>query len=332
MQATLKELLNRPIRSRLNLFDVEIDLIATQMLPRFNEKHHSTLVSASSFYLGRHILAELSIHYLDDEYLPNDVTALVRKIQSEASVTALRMFYYLLMICHRESRHVHGNVPSVMANYSHSNLSDYTTWLQSKSSGDCQKNFLSGGLSIDQRPATLGEYVTHLFGIFTYGKFSTSYGGKPWARIAGVLLQFVKGEISGEMLVDTAWTLAHNTGHIFNKGCFFDIPGKQELIKLLDIQRSGQIPNYIMSIGTHRFAPLAAFLCDVKKVLTWFNPGDFVDYALVTKLGAVGQYSQQPSPPPIPKPTPKYLLYPDKYAEILPGCYIRKCSVPRTSS
>jgi hypothetical protein len=47
------------------------------------------------------------------------------------------------------------------------------------------------------------------------------------------------------MMVDTGYTLAHNGGPIFNKGMMYS-GYNHNIYALLDIQRSGQVPEYIL--------------------------------------------------------------------------------------
>jgi hypothetical protein len=48
------------------------------------------------------------------------------------------------------------------------------------------------------------------------------------------------------MMVDTVWTLSHNNGPIFNKGQFYCHYNAALLVRILDVQRSGQVPEAIL--------------------------------------------------------------------------------------
>jgi len=73
------------------------------------------------------------------------------------------------------------------------------------------------------------------------GSWPSSYGGPAWGGITDALVSMITGETSMEMLVDTGYTLAHNTAPIFNKG--LNMYGHQDahLLTILDVQRSGQM-------------------------------------------------------------------------------------------
>ena len=143
---------------------------------------------------------------------------------------------------------------------------------------------------------------------FDHGSWSAGYGGKPWGQIARTANQFFTGHTSLEMLVDTAYTLAHNNGPMFNKGMLYQ-SYSQKFIMLLDIQRSGQIPELILDpelwVGAQKPPKVVA---DV--VLTAENcPGAFgkwVDWTKVHNAGSKGQYptqlkKQQDLHPPVAK-------------------------------
>jgi len=87
---------------------------------------------------------------------------------------------------------------------------------------------------------SLKDYCQCLTHSFNTGSFGGGYGGKPWGMIAHTLLNYVNGTISGEVFIDTAYTLAHNNGPMFNKGMMYD-KYSSEFMVILDVQRSGQV-------------------------------------------------------------------------------------------
>lgn len=64
--------------------------------------------------------------------------------------------------------------------------------------------------------------------VFNEGKWDSSFGGKKWGTAAEILLRYLSGEDSKLLFVDTAFSLQHNTGCIFNK--IYDTNGLQSLL------------------------------------------------------------------------------------------------------
>jgi hypothetical protein len=130
--------------------------------------------------------------------------------------------------------------------------------------------------------------------VFHTGKFSGGFGGEAWGAIADVLNDYVHGKLTAEMMLDTAFTLCHNNGPIFNKGMLYD-GYTSDIYTILDVQRSGQVPQLVYS-------------CDVIQVNTeavqevWKTCygalGDkllenthYVDWFKVEALGALHSYT-----------------------------------------
>src|SRR5208283_4005185 len=91
----------------------------------------------------------------------------------------------------------------------------------------------------------IGTFCKGLAWQFYKCKWAGGYGGKKWGVVTDCLARFVTGEFSAEMMLDTVWTLAHNGGPIFNKGQFYACYG-HTLYRILDVQRSGQIPEAVL--------------------------------------------------------------------------------------
>ena len=92
---------------------------------------------------------------------------------------------------------------------------------------------------------TIGKFCEALAWQFYHCKWAGGYGGKKWGVVTDCLVRFVKGEFSAEMMMDTVWTLSHNSGPIFNKGQFYGMYG-HNLYRILDVQRSGQVPEAVL--------------------------------------------------------------------------------------
>jgi len=248
---------------------------------------------ALTFYLLEQALGEVR----NRKGLQEDLGELVEVLDlyhSLLSPEAVRLFYYLLMICTREARHAKWSSTTG----SWEKLKDqfgaeiHSFW---KSVKGGESEVLS---RLKQTPpkTPIGPYVKALSWIFYNVSFTSGYGGKKWGNVADVLVSFVHGKYTAAMMMDVGWTLAHNGGPIFNKGMLYKHWGG-ELIKILDVQRSGQIAQLIDSLDLDSSDSLVPmWLRAVHKKLADLL-GDsmrgHVDWFLVEKLGAVGDYSEQ---------------------------------------
>ena len=202
---------------------------------------------AVQFYLLQHAMADVRTRFGLDEPLGDAVD--VVELHNERGVDlGQRMFTYLLLICTREARHTSGS------SYFYSTLkenfgSEFVTFLsgiKNTHSQEAIEAFMASPPDME-----LGTYTAGLEQVFREGNFGGAYGGEPWANIAEVLNWFVQGTISAEMMLDTAFTLAHNGGPIFNKGMCFKMYDSARLRMILDVQAEGQMPQLIDSVDSY---------------------------------------------------------------------------------
>ena len=102
----------------------------------------------------------------------------------------------------------------------------------------------------------------------------------------------VNGTFSAEMMLDTVWTLCHNNGPIFNKGLMYSMYSDQ-LVRILDVQRSGQVPELIAHDAKVQLFVTPAMKTFFQTAMSKFAPGTFrpyVDWEVVKLLGAVHSY------------------------------------------
>jgi len=302
---TQRSLTRRIIFSRTTL-----GVIGKSMAARcgsFKDAHPE--VEAMRFYLLNHAVADLSI----GKHPLQPLTAMEDKVFKSywalGSDELERAFYYLLVICLREMRHLK------------STAVDGPGWSKLTagfitSIPDTPDEAMKLMLKVAETKYSglrLGEVTCALEHYFFEGSFSnSSFGGPAWGAIAAVLRQFVHGEISGELLLDIVWALAHNGGPIFNKLFLYKPPNKDTLITILDVQRAGQIPQYVASLKDF---VLSKILPGIKpglldpiftlhEIVAGLAPSNSafrdtgVDWAGVVAAGAVGSYalSKQPAP------------------------------------
>lgn len=256
-------------------------------LPTIGQPEQDALL----FYLLNHSvsLVRQRVHPLEPlgEYLP-----IVEAYNREIAIRSQRMFYYLLAICTRESRHNKASsswneMIGLRAKYGNEIL-DFHYLIKGTSSSAAVEKFTEF-----QFEGTLGPYTKFLAEVFRVGNYSSGYGGVAWAVVAEVLRDYVSGVLSAEMMMDTAFTLAHNNGPIFNKGMFFK-NYSSTLYKILDVQRSGQIPQLIPELDVLYVAPgtpVRSYWESGCQLFPEFKEG--VDWHKVEALGAKNKYSEE---------------------------------------
>lgn len=238
---------------------------------------------ALSFYLANHIWSQVLAKFDDYEVLPDDWQKLVGMYFKVMTEQALRLTYYTLLIITREARHCKPG--------SHSNFKDkvgpkfmsFLNHIAGTGSDGAVLRFFD-----DSPDMPLIDYVSAIERVFFNGSFSGGYGGKPWGHIAANLGRLVRGETSYEMMVDTAYTLAHNNGPMFNKGMFYN-HYSGEFLRHLDVQRSGQMPQYVEQYTPHILPEMRA-LAEKLGVGIAAEEVKYVDWYKVEALGALHTY------------------------------------------
>ena len=247
---------------------------------------------ALRFYCLNHLVYVIQKERHINEPLSGEDVKIVKLYFDTLSKMSARAFYYLLIICTRESRH-NKSLPAKKKTIINKFGEDvYNFFQENKKNGPG----IYQTLMEDPPPTTLGNYVEAMEWLFNNCDWHKAYGGKAWGKITNCLVKFVTGEYTAEMMVDTNWTLAHNTGPIFNKKVLYHTQNTETLREILDVQRSGQIPNYILDgdMGYARKRRLTKVRESVEYVKeTYGSIPSFVDWFLVEALGSVGTYSNK---------------------------------------
>jgi hypothetical protein len=231
------------------------------------------------FYLLNHAFSELRAKYNEDANLPPRAQDLAATYMDLLANSGRRMFSYVLMIVTRESRHMlHKDhlaqgLSELIGEKAAKRYFKFRGKLPSSSDGAVAK------LKSSPPNMTLGDYATAVEYIFDNAGWGGGYGGEPWGKIARTLRRYATGEYTMEMFMDTAWTLAHNNGPMFNKGLLYK-HYDSDIHTILDVQSSGQIPHFISDIKKDLYNVEGAN----KKVLDLY---DFVAEVLPDELGTV---------------------------------------------
>jgi len=280
----------RPFQRNLDMSGVSVSAVSEQWkkIQEFLMQEEGTIKKSPEedalwFYMANHAMEEIRRDL--DEYEPlGGFEKFVNNYHEMMEVKSLRMFYYLLMITTRESR------------WCHEGASLSKLWTKYPEVGKFHKSILklsemqAVGKFVDSPPdMTLGKYTEFLVKQFNEAQYNSAYGGKAWGQVASCLNEFVWGRISAEMMMDTAFTLCHNNGPIFNKGMVYNTYDAAEIRKILDVQNSGQIPQLVAEKGTQYVTEaMIAYHSEFETLAP--NFGGYVDWYKVEQLGSKGSY------------------------------------------
>lgn len=296
------QLHTRPAFVSLNMSDVPLPQVVDAMMAfRGQSDAYQTIPGATNnepvegkpevdaliFYMLNHAvsLVRQRVHPLQPlgKYLP-----LFDLYATEMAVRTQRMFFYLLLICTRESRHDKAKDQNRDSwGYSEKIIKFH------RSLGGMGSDGAASALCKNPPSVTLGEYTRYLSDTFYKGNYNGGFGGKAWGQVADVLRDYVSGKLTAEMMMDTSFTLCHNNGPIFNKGMLFS-GYSHDIYHILDVQRSGQIPQLIAEkVLAHTKVHLVQLIWSRCHKLLGAEFDGYVDYFKVEELGALKKYDAQ---------------------------------------
>lgn len=270
-----------------------VPLVATAtQLSNYMQSHSMVPVEEEAilFYLLNDAFGRLFSQFDKKEDLPKEADSLARLYLEKASYSSARLFYYVLNIITREARHAPSHcIAKLDPKYG---ISDFIKGLKSNASSSSAAKYMKDCCTTTLSGQALGSYVAGIVDVFNKWGAPNNFGGKPWADIAETLRKVVFGEISLELMNDLSWSLAHNNGPMFNKGMLYDHHTK-ELLKILDVQRSGQIREYVANKElTNYTSSIADALHAIDACLPVPDPL-YVDWFKVEALGAIGEYPSE---------------------------------------
>lgn len=259
---------------------------------------------AVTFYLLNHVATAIAQSRDLMEPLPQVEMDVLRSYAETGSDIARRLFWYVLLITTREARHNNSSVSgklNVVAKAVQEAYPDITKeqieemFEFTKSAPDTSQ-IVAHMMVPKTMNFPLGPFCKLLSVLYYKCSWGSAYGGPKWGNIADALHAFVSGEWSAEIFADTAFTLAHNTAPIFNKGMLYSSPG-MHFIQILDVQRAGMVPQWVEQYGGSAYQGVMYNMC--KTARPELFEGE-VDWAKVQSLGAVGFYGNM-----VPKAPPK---------------------------
>jgi hypothetical protein len=278
---------------------------------------------AVRFYLFNHLVSIIRERFTRHEPLPKWAEDVMQQYKTIVTLQGIRLTCYMALITTRETRHM--------------NTMEDSWWDENviKTCGKAAKDFhykirgkdssyVVSCFENDAPAIPVGKFFKAIEIEFFSLAFSHGYGNAPWGHIAQCLVQFLEGKTTQEMMIDTAYTLAHNNGPMFNKGMLYQ--GYTSNFKvLLDVQRSGQMPEYVLENNTY-----LNYLSDEQKMAFAVMReglmgeslfGKYVDWHKVKKAGALTnvdkQIAMQDKKYGKPKTPPKITVFEGKKVKIV---------------
>jgi len=347
---TLAYHLSRPLTTHRNMAEVPCSAVSAACQTFMSQDAKSNTipeVEAMWFYGLNHGMALIGENRHPLEKLPSDELNFVKDYHQIMGEKAQRAFYYLLLICIRESRH--NQSLTKLEKMTDTFGKEIVQFYLSISGGESS---ISSAFLKKPPNGPIGKFVEAVTWQFYNCNWAGGYGGKKWGVVSDCLTRFVLGEFTAEMMLDTIWTLSHNGGPIFNKGQLYGMYGSQ-LGKLLDVQRSGQIPHAVID-GTFKSYVEPGLEQRIEYLQKKYPAkiGSYVDWYTVEALGSLGKYPGEKKKQEEEKMTPEEkaakklaaqlaaqlkaeqaaAVLAAKYEnqiQIMPGVWIPKLKVPR---
>lgn len=280
---------NRISRTPLDTSSVPLKSVTVQMkVDQSTTSCPTPDQEAIEFYTLNHLIADLQVKRGEHQELSQDEEKLVKLYFDVINRQSKRMFYYLLAICTRENRHSSGG-PDLYEEFGKKKgtaLVKFRDKLHKQNSNGAVNHLYNAPPELD-----LGTYVSFLELLYYKASFpSCNFGGKNWGEVAKVLRKCIYGEMSLELMVDCAYNLSHNNGPIFNKGMWYN-NHQNSFIKVLDIQRSGQMPTFLNTQIIYSQTKTMVNILSLGKQTSPDLFGEYVDWYAVEASGSVHKYA-----------------------------------------
>lgn len=230
---------------------------------------------AINFYAINHCASIVMKKFTPNEKLDDWAIEVMDSYMGVLADQGKRNLLYMLSIVTREARHLNQYATSIgdewwekLEALSGKNFKTFVQLIV-----ECNENKAVEAFRKSSPDCTIKEYTQGMVYLFDKGKWGGGYGGKKWGQIAQCAYEFVVGNTSMEMMVDTAYTLCHNNGPMYNKGMMYQM--YESLSTILDIQRSGQIPELVLDTTKWMSATASDEVAKVVKLVKEQEPNEF---------------------------------------------------------
>lgn len=215
----------------------------------------------AAFYLIDQCFFILHKKYGLHESLSEEDYVLAKSMHNEINKISNRMFCFILSCCLKE-------LQRFPIQNQHPSFSEYIATGYDPVLAESVQQGKIAGLSF--KHMSLEKFVAANVAIFSSGKWWFGAGGSGWANIARAPLAFLRSSSNLHEMTDLSFSLCHDRGSFFDrvgwgnngqlKEVMRSIIPVQHLYELLDIQASGQIPQYLKKNQNYLSKTHAKFL------------------------------------------------------------------------
>lgn len=224
-----------PAHQAQNISEIPFKKLIPQMKQAFQSVEH-TEHSLLQFYFYNHVFHLLRGRYGDYEKVPPDLMSVAQEYLKHTNGVAKRLFFQTLAATHGHLFGFTHSKPNFKEHFEQAYGTDLLNYFLKPTNSFSKNAWLNAIPDV-----SCGVFVRATLSTFT----SVGVGAaKAWADVARLPVDYVLGVTSLETMADQAFSVCHNGGSILNKGHFFTVC-TQEMYHLLDVQDSGQIPQWL---------------------------------------------------------------------------------------
>jgi hypothetical protein len=236
---------SNPMFEQMDFGEVPVATLAKE-IEKF--KKNSKMVvpesDALTFYFMNHAFHVMKSRLHPLERLSDDMAFVADQHIRNTNQVAKRLFFYSVIIAIEEARYMPSQDDRFFEFLNRSYGREFCEYV---------KGGFKGGLTdFGKLDMTCGVFTTAMMSVFAFGKWQPGFGGRGWVPIAALVSDCANGTLSFEAMADQAFSLCHNNGSMFNKGHLYS-QYSHFIYNILDIQDSGQIPQWIASNKGNKF-------------------------------------------------------------------------------
>jgi hypothetical protein len=241
-----------PIFSPQDMAPVPMSAFAREMARAFaTGKHAVPETDALEFYFLNHAFHTMQGEFHPFELLDPDMTRVAEAHLLRASEISRRILFHVLIISVDQGRYMQPQEKSYIEFLENSYGQDFGAFVANHFQVPGHRGGVGNMQDLAHLKLTAGEFCGGMVAVFAFGKWQNWAGGKTWVANPSLVSSCVRGSLSLEQMADQAFSLSHHGGSVFNKGYFYQT-NSQLLMDILDVQDSGQIPQWIGKNLNHK--------------------------------------------------------------------------------
>lgn len=245
-QNTILTYAANPLFDKMDFGSLPVSALADEIkaFQAANKGRPAPETDALTFYFMNHAFHVMKSRFNPIEPLSAEMSQVAQMHIKATNEVAKRLFFYSTIICVEEARYLPSQDESFFDHMEQNFGWEFRDYVA--------KGFRGDLTDFGKLDMTCGQYATAMMSVFAFGKWQPGFGGRGWAPIASLVSDCLNGHLSFEGFADQAFSLCHNNGSMFNKGhlygCYTPF-----IYEILDIQDSGQIPQWIASNSSSHF-------------------------------------------------------------------------------